>query len=135
MAMIEQIEMKEAAGAQPVAESHDAIQNLGVTYQLVTDYTSMVVLDDAGHARRGIARHNQQRTAVERAAQSVRSAQPARQSRSDVVQPAFSARAPHVSSSGGGGGGDLGADIVLMTFMGTIVVVGLYFGRRSAAGK
>ena len=137
MAMIEQIEVKEAAGTQPAAESRDAIQNLGVAYQLVTDYTSMVVLDDATHARRGITRHNQQRTAVERTAQSVRAAQPARQARADVAQPAFSAPAPHVSrsSGGGGGGGDLSADLILLAFMGTIVVVGLYFGRRSTSGK
>src|SRR5205085_475901 len=55
MAMIEQIEVKEGAGLQPASECHDAIQNLGVGYQLVTDYTSMVVLDDATHAKHGIA--------------------------------------------------------------------------------
>ena len=69
MSLIEQIEVKESAGLQPAAESHDAIQNLGVAYQIVTDYTSMVVLDDATHAKRGITRNNQQRTATERTAQ------------------------------------------------------------------
>jgi Ca-activated chloride channel family protein len=130
MALIEQIEVKEAAGAQPAAESHDAIQNLGVAYQLVTDYTSMVVLDDATHAKHGIARNNQQRAALERAAQSVRAAQPARQARADLAQPAFSAPAPHVSRTGGGGGGDLSYDLVLLAFMGAILVAGIYLGRR-----
>ena len=140
MAMIEQIEVKEAAGLQPASESHDAIQNLGVAYQLVTDHTAMVVLDDATHARRGIARNNQQRAALERNAQSVRAVQPARQARADLAQPAFSAPAPHVSRYGGGGGGsgggDLSSDLVLLAFMGAIVVVGVYLGRcRRTSGK
>src|SRR3954467_13627651 len=107
MAQIEQIEVKEAAGLEPASESHDAIQNLGVSYQLVTDYTSMVVLDDTTHAKRGIARNNQQRAALERTAQSVRASQPARQARVDANQPAFPTPAPHVARFGGGGGGDL----------------------------
>jgi Ca-activated chloride channel homolog len=136
MAMIEQIEVKEAAELQPAAESHDAIQNLGVAYQLVTDYTSMVVLDDASHARRGIARNNQQRIANERTAQSLRAAQPMRPARADSAQPAFTAPAPHVtrygggaSGGGGGGGGDLSGDLTLLLFMGIIVVTGVWFGR------
>jgi Ca-activated chloride channel family protein len=135
MAMIEQIELQEHAGFLPPAESHETIQMLGVNYQLVTDYTSMVVLDDASHARHGIARANAQRTAVERAAQSVRAAQPARQARVDTAQPAFPAPAPHVSrygnGGGGAGGGDLGGDAVLLAFMAAIVLLGLWFARSS----
>jgi Ca-activated chloride channel homolog len=131
MAMIEQIELKEAAGMQPAAESHDAIQNLGVAYQLVTDYTAMVVLDDATHSKRGISRNNQTRVALERAAQSVRAVQPPRQFRADAAQPAFTAPATHVSrtSGGGGGGGDLSGDVVFLVFMGMLVVVGVWFGQ------
>lgn len=138
MAMIEQIEMNEAAGFLPPTESHDMIQMIGVNYQLVTDYTSMVVLDDATHAKRGIARHNQQRVALERSAQSVRAAQPARQARVDTAQPAFPASAPHVSrygkgGGGGAGGGDLNGDLLFLGFMGAILVVGLWFGRCHSA--
>lgn len=131
MAMIEQIEVREAAGLQPAAESHDAIRDLGVAYQLVTDHTAMLVLDDATHDRRGIARENQKRVAVERAAQSVRAAQPARQARADVVQPAFTAPAAHVSrqSGGGNGGGDLSGDWLLLFFTGVLLAAGLRFGR------
>ena len=133
MSMIEQIEVKEAAGLQPAAESHDAIQNLGVSYQLVTDYTSMVVLDDATHAKRGIARNNQQRTAAERTAQSVRAAQPARQAQVDAAQPMFNAPAPHVAryngGGGGGGGGDLRGDMVFLAAMLALLVGGIWAGR------
>ena len=135
MSMIEQIEVNEAAGFLPPSESHDVIQQLGVNYQLVTDYTSMVVLDDATHAKRGITRHNQQRVATERAAQAVRAAQPARQARVDTAQPAFNAPAPHARSygHGGGGGGDLCGDFFFLVFLGAIVVVGLWFGRCGSA--
>lgn len=130
MSMIEQIEVKEGAGMLPKAEANDAIQNLGVAYQLVTDHTSMVVLDDAAHARRGIARHNQQRIATEQAAQSVRAVQPARQARVDAQQPAFPTAAPHVARYGrGSGGGDLSGDAMFLLFMGATLVIGMYFGR------
>lgn len=131
LAMIEQIEVRTAAGLQPAAESDDAIRDLGVAYQLVTDHTAMIVLDDASHARRGIARDNQARVAAERAAQSVRAAQPARQARADQAQPAFTAPAAHVSRSGGGGGGggDLSDDWFLLLAVATLLGAGMYFGR------
>ncbi len=133
MAMIEQIEMNEAAGFLPPSESRDAIQMLGVNYQLVTDHTAMVVLDDATHTRRGIARNNQARVALERAAQSVRSAQPARQARVDTAQPAFAAPAPHATGpAGGSGGGDLGGDVALLLALGALLAVGIRYGRCQA---
>lgn len=140
MSLIEQIEMNEAAGFLPPTESHDAIQHLGVNYQLVTDHTSMVVLDDATHGKRGVARSNQQRAAVERAAQSVRAAQPARQARVDTAQPAFPSPAPHVSKygggrSGGGGGGDFSGDAVLLVSMGALLLAGAWFGRCSGSSE
>ncbi|MES2693479.1 MAG: VIT and VWA domain-containing protein [Verrucomicrobiota bacterium] len=134
MSLIEQVELNEAAGFLPATEARDAIQMLGVNYQLVTDHTAMIVLDDASHARRGIARNNQQRTATERTAQSARAAQPARQARVDTAQPAFPTNAPHVSrpsrsSGGGGGGGDISGDTVFLIFMGALIAVGMWFGR------
>lgn len=133
MSLIEQIEMNEAAGFLPPSESRDAITMLGVNYQLVTDHTSMVVLDDATHAKRGITRNNQQRIATERTAQSVRAAQPARQARVDTAQPAFPAPAPHVSryggGGGGGGGGDLSGDTIFFLAMAALLLVGMRFGN------
>lgn len=137
MAMIEQVEMNEAAGFLPPSESHDVIQQLGVNYQLVTDYTAMVVLDDATHARRGIARNNQQRVRTEQAAQAVRSTQPARQARVDTTQPAFAGNAPHVRNygTGGAGGGDLSGNGLFLLFLGAIVLAGVWFGRCDHAGS
>jgi len=134
LALIEQIELNEAAGFLPQAESRDAIQHLGVAYQLVTDHTAMVVLDDATHARRGITRNNQQRVAIERTAQSARNAQPARVARVDTAQPAFPTSAPHVSRPSSGGG-DLGGDLIFMLGMGALIIAGLAFGRCSPSTR
>jgi Ca-activated chloride channel homolog len=138
LAQIEQIELKESIGQLPPSESKDAITSLGVTYQLVTDHTSMIVLDDATHASRGIDRKNQQRIATERAAQSVRAAQPATNYQVDASQPTYSAPAPHVSRPSGGGGGGGGAldrkDIVLLAiFIGLIGAA--YVGRQAMKRK
>jgi len=137
LAQIEQIELKEAIGQMPPSETKDAITSLGVTYQLVTDHTSMIVLDDTTHASRGIDRKNQQRIATERTAQSVRAAQPVKNYQVDASQPTYTAPAPHVSHSGGGGGGG-GAlerkDIVLLAvFIGLIGAA--YVGRQAMKRK
>lgn len=88
--------------ATPPTEAKDAITNLGVNYQLVTDHTAMVVMSDESFAARGIERRNQQRTAVEHAAQAARANAPAKNYRVDTQQPAFPSQAPHVSRGGGG---------------------------------
>jgi Ca-activated chloride channel family protein len=137
LAQIEQLELKEAIGQLPPSKSKDAITSLGVAYQLVTDHTSIIVLDDATHAARGIDRKNQQRLATESTAQSVRAAQPVKNYQVDASQPTYTAPAPHVSHSGGGGGGG-GAlerqDIVLLAvFIGLIGAA--YVGRQAMKRK
>ncbi|HEX2122458.1 MAG TPA: VIT and VWA domain-containing protein, partial [Thermoanaerobaculia bacterium] len=69
---IEQYVMKETAGVMPAEEAEQAIRETGVKYQLVTDYTSMVVLADDVFEKRGIARNNRQRVEIERNAQASR---------------------------------------------------------------
>ena len=125
LAQIEQIETKESIGALPPSESKDAVQALGVAYQLVTDHTSMVLLDDATFARRGLQRSNQARTTLERQAQATRATQPATAYRVDAAKPAFPAAAPHVNHGGGSGGGALRPDVVnalLVAFLVTAVL-------------
>ncbi|AWI08516.1 VIT and vWA domain-containing protein [Ereboglobus luteus] len=140
LAQIEQIELLENIGQMPPSESKDAIADLGVMYQLVTDHTSMVVLDDATHAARGIERNNQKRIALERAAQSVRAQQPAKNYQVDAQQPTYSAPAPHVSRSRGFGGGGGGAlefrDVALMAlFMLVVSAVGISRRKARKAGN
>ncbi len=101
LATIEKIESLERIGQMPPAESENAIRDLGLSYQIVTDYTSMVVLSDSAFAERGIERHNQARIAREQQARATRSQQPVKSHRVDDKKPAFKFKAP---SLGGGGG-------------------------------
>ncbi|PLX94436.1 MAG: VWA domain-containing protein [Desulfuromonas sp.] len=59
------------------------IVDLGVHYSLVTDYTSMLVLNDDVYEQEGVSRRNADRVAKERQAQQQRSQQPVRNYRVD----------------------------------------------------
>lgn len=97
---VEAIERQRDLGMADASEAATAIRDLGVTYQLVTDETAMVVLSDESFARRGIERRNRDRLALEQVAQSQRAAQPAVNHRVDTAKPAF--RLPTPSVGGGG---------------------------------
>jgi Ca-activated chloride channel family protein len=101
LATIEKIEAEERIGTMPLSESEDVIKDLGLNYQIVTDYTSMVVLSDTAFADRGIERRNQTRITREQQARSQKSQQPAKNYRVDQKKPAFKFKAPNL---GGGGG-------------------------------
>ena len=101
LAAIERIESMERIGQMPPSETENAVRDLGLNYQIVTDYTSMVILSDTAFADRGIERHNQARIAREQQARAVRSQQPVKNHRVDGKKPAFKFKAP---SLGGGGG-------------------------------
>ena len=135
LAQIEQLELEEHLGMVPADEARDAITHLGVTYQLVTDHTSMLVLEDTAFDQRGIERRNLQRVGLEQRARSVRAAQPVRSYRVDTENPAFTAPAPHVSRGGAGGGAFDRRDVAGIALM--LVIVGaLFFSRgRLASGS
>lgn len=97
---IEQHVMKEMTGVLPPEEAEQMIRDTGVKYQLVTDYTSMVVLADDVFEKRGIARNNKQRIAVEHAAQAARASQPPANRRTDNSTPMFSGRSHGVRGGG-----------------------------------
>jgi len=99
LSRIEEIEGLADTGLLDWEESRDALRDLGVGYQLVTDETSMLVLSDAAFDRHGIQRRNQQRTAVEHQAQAQRRGQPVRNRRVDEQKPMFQVPTPSV---GGG---------------------------------
>ena len=67
-------------------------------YQLVTDYTSMIVLSDGDFAKRGIERTNKQRIAIEEQARSSRTGP--RSNRVDAGRPMFNG--PAQTTKGGG---------------------------------
>ena len=120
LATIEKIEAMERIGKIQPSESENAIRDLGLSYQIVTDHTSMVVLSDTAFADRGIERHNQTRIVREQQARTQRSQQPAKNYRVDRQKPAFKHRVPSL----GGGGGAIdpltGALGILITTAGAI---------------
>ena len=101
LATIEKIEAMERIGQMPPSESENAIRDLGLSYQIVTDHTSMVVLSDTAFADRGIERHNQTRVAREQQARVQRAQQPVKSYQVDKEKPAFKFKVPDL---GGGGG-------------------------------
>jgi Ca-activated chloride channel family protein len=137
---IEMIEDQENAGLLPATESKDAIQSLGVKYQLVTDHTSMVMLSDESFAERGIERRNQGRVNEERRAQALRSSQPVKSYRVDESAPMFQHNAPSLAPSssggrsggGGGGGGALDPITVLMVVGGGLAAAA---ARKTSSRK
>jgi Ca-activated chloride channel family protein len=100
---IETVEAKRDAGFLPENEARQAIVDLGLDYQLVTDHTSMVVLSDESFLKRGIDRRNRRRTAAERQSQAVRSNQAPTNRRVDHSSPMFKHRAARPGRSRGGG--------------------------------
>ena len=101
LAMIEKIEALERIGTMPETESENAIRDLGLEYQIVTDYTSMVVMSDTAFADRGIERRNQTRIAREQQARARKAQQTAKNYTVDQKKPAFKFKTPKL---GGGGG-------------------------------
>jgi Ca-activated chloride channel family protein len=98
MAGIERVVMKEEAGLASPEDAEKSIRDLGIKYQLVTDYTSMIVLSDGDFAKRGIARTNATRVAVEEQARSSRGGPVSR--RVDGSRPMFNGTA--ATAKGGG---------------------------------
>ncbi|HEV7765083.1 MAG TPA: hypothetical protein VGQ76_08790, partial [Thermoanaerobaculia bacterium] len=97
---IEQAVMKEMTGTLPPEEAERYIRDTGVKYQLVTDYTSMVVLSDDVFEKRGIARNNKQRIDIERNAQTARASQPPANRRVDTSAPMSSGKSHGLKGGG-----------------------------------
>ena len=132
LARIEDIEDAMNAGLAEASESDDAIADLGTTYQLVTDQTSMLVLDDDGFKRHGIERRNKDRVAAEHEAQVARAVLPPRATRVDTGAPAFGGdKASRLRPSGGGSGGGGGAiDPITLTIGGSMAWLAVASRRR-----
>lgn len=99
-ATIEQLTQEmEDFGETPDMKS--SVVDLGVEYSLVSDYTSMVVVEEDVFQELGIEQRNKQRLEKEQIKQAVRSSRPVRNTRVDTNQPMFSGNRP---SFGGGAG-------------------------------
>ncbi|MBK1878174.1 VIT and vWA domain-containing protein [Pelagicoccus mobilis] len=98
---VRKIEVNKMAGFVEESEAKVAIRDIGVAYQIVTDETSMIALDDDGFSRHGVERRNLERVAREQQARQHSPASNGAQ-RVDASAPMYQRKAP---SLGGGGAG------------------------------
>ncbi len=95
------------------ADRTQAITDLALEYGLLTDYTSMLVLEEQVFAALGIDRRNASRVELEHQARQVRVNDPLVTTRVDQAKPMFNQpRATH-SNSKSSGGGSLGYVMVI----------------------
>ncbi|WP_269543140.1 VIT and vWA domain-containing protein [Cerasicoccus fimbriatus] len=118
MTRVQDFERQKNLGKLPASEASTMIQDIGVQYQIVTDETSMLVLDDATFAKHGIDRKNQQRMQAEHAAQAQRQASPAKVVRADSESPMFTLPTPRIGGGGGGGAFEGPVAALLVAFAG-----------------
>jgi len=100
------------------ADWEQAIETIALDYGLLTDYTSLLVVEEDVFKQLNISRSNQVRVEKEQQARTQRAHQPARPNRADQHDPMFSQPAP---SHSGGRGGSLSSWMVLL-----LVIVGGY---------
>ena len=102
-ASIEQLQAKLDYFGQD-ADVEQAISDIAVEYGLVTDYTSMIVLEEARFKQLNIARRNKQRVETEYVARAARQSTPVQSHRVDTNKPMFNSQRP-VNSGGSSSGG------------------------------
>lgn len=101
---IHTLELQKSLGNQDPIESESAVTDLALQYQLVTDYTSMLVLSDSQFQEYGVDRRNLARADREHSAQQERIQRPVTNYRVDQQKPAFGENSKSPSFGGGGGG-------------------------------
>lgn len=106
------------------SDTEQAITDVAAEYGLVTDYTSMIVVEDAVFQELGVDRHNQSRVLNEQAAREKRQQQPVQNNRVDQSQPISNPSRPSI------GGGAVGPWTMLIALM---LSLAAYQHRRKTA--
>lgn len=88
------------------SDTKQAITSIAIEHGLVTDYTSMIVVEEARFNQLGINRSNKKRVETEHQARQQRAAAPIQQRRADTQKPMFDKKRSTVSGSSGGGAVD-----------------------------
>jgi len=96
--------MREIDNFGETADIKQGVIDIGTEYGLVTDYTSMVVLEEEVFQQLGIDRSNKRRLEREYVAREKRANQPIRQRRVDTQQPMFRHNRPTMNIFSGGAG-------------------------------
>ncbi|UTW05144.1 VWA domain-containing protein [Amphritea atlantica] len=102
------------------ADTKQAITDLAIQYDLVTDYTSMLVVRDEVFKQLNIERNNQLRTETENSARQQRLQQPVTSQRADSQKPMFN-QSNNRASLGGSGSGAVGHWVLLL--LGVLLLV------------
>ncbi len=84
------------------SDSEQAIKSIALQYGLLTDYTSLIVVEQEVFEQLAIKQNNKQRVLKERDAQQIKQQESVKNNRVDSEQPMFNK--PRPSLSGGGGG-------------------------------
>ncbi len=108
-------------------ELRKAIVDLGEQYSIVTDYTSMVVVDDQQFEEYGIDRKNRRRVERERQARTVRTQAAPRSTRADRSRPMYKGRSSHGTGGGLGGGA---VDFTLLWLLGGAFITGRMLRKK-----
>lgn len=82
------------------SDIEQAITDIAVEYGLVTDYTSMIVVEEEVFQAMNIDRNNKRRVEIEQQARVERQSQPVSNNRADQQQPMFSNPRPSTGGSG-----------------------------------
>lgn len=88
------------------SDTKQAITSIAKEHGLVTDYTSMIVVEEARFNQLGIDRSNKKRVETEHQARQQRATAPVQQRRADTNKPMFDKKRSTVSGSSGGGAVD-----------------------------
>lgn len=117
-------------------DSKQAITDVALSYGLVTDYTSLIVVRNEIFAQEGIDRSNADRVTRERQARQTRSNQAIAPTRQDTQTPAFT-KPRHTTSNGssGGGGGSFGLWLLAVLAVLSIIRIGLGMKDRYVASS
>jgi len=89
-------------GNSDPSETESALTDLALQYQLVTDYTSMLVMSDSQFQEYGLERRNLARVNVENIAQQTRAQKSVTNYRVDQQKPTFGNGSKSPSFGGGG---------------------------------
>jgi len=99
---------------QKDSDKEQAIEDIALEYGLLTDYTSLLVVQEDVFQQLGMERKNQSRVMKEQRAREIKQNKPVKPTRADNNQPTFTQPAPTYSGGGSGGGGGSMNIIVLL---------------------
>tara|TARA_Y100001956_G_scaffold70346_1_gene74284 strand:+ start:11791 stop:13884 length:2094 start_codon:yes stop_codon:yes gene_type:complete len=90
---------------QKDSDKEQAIEDIALEYGLLTDYTSLLVVQEDVFQQLGMERKNQERVLKEQRVREIKQNKPVKPTRADKNQPAFTQPSPTYSGGGSGGGG------------------------------